>query len=662
MKLPRVAPSRCSQSARQALSITALAVTLVCGATLAHAGVPYPTKRTPAAQDIGAFAASAATAQITVTVALKLRNAAELDRLISSLYTPGSSNFHQFLTSAQFHERFAPSAQTIADASAYFTHAGLAVRVDAGRLLQVTGNPAAIEAAFSVKLRQYEVASRLTAPAYRFRAPDAAPRIAAEAVAANVDGIAGLDNRPRFAPRSTQANRAAPTLQRAANAAPKAGSNALNEPGQWTVSDLASYYNVKPLYDRGLHGEGRTVGIVTLASFTPSDAFAYWSSVGLPVDPNRLTVINVDGGPGAPSDDSGSSETTLDVEQSGGLAPAAKLIVYQSPNTDQGFIDNFAKAIDDNIAETLSVSWGLWEWFDTQSNVTTARGRSLEALKVYNSLFIQAAAQGQSMFAAAGDAGAYDVNRGNPVPDYTATLSVDAPSSSPWITAAGGTTLPGTQVFKGPDGQPFPVTLATEQAWSWSYLTGLCAALGFDPVACGTFPVGGGGGVSAYNRIPLYQQGVPGIRRTEAGQSLIDFTTTPPTDVVDLPAHYAGRNVPDVSLNADPETGYALTYTSDQTGFGVINYYGGTSFVAPQLNGITALLGQAIGGRVGLLNYPLYALARLPVSYTGAHAPFHDIATGDNWFYRGEPGYDQATGVGTLDVANFSRALGLVAH
>lgn len=80
----------------------------------------------------------------------------------------------------------------------------------------------------------------------------------------------------------------------------------------------------------------------------------YWTGLGLPVKANRLKVVDVDGGPGVPSDDSGSEETTLDVQQSGGVAPAAKMIVYQAPNTDQGFYDAFARAINDNAAETVS--------------------------------------------------------------------------------------------------------------------------------------------------------------------------------------------------------------------------------------------------------------------------------------------------------------------
>ena len=83
---------------------------------------------------------------------------------------------------------------------------------------------------------------------------------------------------------------------------------------------------------------------MTLAAFTPSDAYKYWQAVGLKVSQNRIRIVNVDGGPGAPSDASGSIETTLDVEQSGGIAPGAKVIVYQAPNTNQGFVDVVARS------------------------------------------------------------------------------------------------------------------------------------------------------------------------------------------------------------------------------------------------------------------------------------------------------------------------------
>jgi kumamolisin len=168
--------------------------------------------------------------------------------------------------------------------------------------------------------------------------------------------------------------------------------------------------------------------------------------------------------------------------------------------------------------------------------------------------------------------------------------------------------------------------------------------------------------VSSYVPLPFYQYFVSGVRTTEPNQKLIDFSTTPPTTVVVLPSHYRGRNLPDVSLNADPDTGYIIPYTSDQAGFIVETFIGGTSFVAPQLNGIAALLGQRVKGRLGLLNVPLYLMAATPLGYVGPGAPLHDIKTGNNWFYSGHAGYDQGSGVGTLDVANFARALVLLGY
>jgi subtilase family serine protease len=224
------------------------------------------------------------------------------------------------------------------------------------------------------------------------------------------------------------------------------------------VLDLAARYNINPLYQQGIMGHGRTIGIVTLASFTPSDAFAYWSSLNLNVDPNRLTVVNIDGGPGAPSDASDSGETTVDVEQSGGLAPDARIIVYQAPNT-------------------------------------------------------------------------------------------------------------------------------------------------------------------------LYQLLTAGVQTSQPGQTWSEVDTTPAQTLFVFPAHFRGRNLPDVSLNADPLTGYIVFYTSDVTGFAVLHSIGGTSFVGPQLAGITALLAQNAGHRLGLLNPLLYGLAALGGT-EGPGAVLNTISTG----------------------------------
>jgi hypothetical protein len=146
-----------------------------------------------------------------------------------------------------------------------------------------------------------------------------------------------------------------------------------NAPGSLTVTDFASHYDVNPVYHSGVSGKGVAIGIVTFASFTPSDAYAYWHALGLNVSSSRIHEVQIDGGFGPVSDLGGSLETTLDVEQSGGLSPGSKVMVYEGPNTDQGFIDAFAKAVDSNTADTISCSWGEWEFFDlaSQGNIVT---------------------------------------------------------------------------------------------------------------------------------------------------------------------------------------------------------------------------------------------------------------------------------------------------
>jgi subtilase family serine protease len=129
--------------------------------------------------------------------------------------------------------------------------------------------------------------------------------------------------------------------------------------------------------------------------------------------------------------------------------------------------------------------------------------------------------------------------------------------------------------------------------------------------------------------------------------------------LLNLPAHFPGRNVPDVSLNADPFSGYLLVSTEDAIdGDPVLGGAGGTSFVAPQLNGISALISQATGGgRIGLWNPMLYRFQR-NYGY-GKGSPFVDITAGDNWFYQGIPGYEPGAGLGVLDVTKLVIA---VAH
>jgi kumamolisin len=190
--------------------------------------------------------------------------------------------------------------------------------------------------------------------------------------------------------------------------------------------------------------------------------------------------------------------------------------------------------------------------------------------------------------------------------------------------------------------------------WGWDYLVGFCQTLGLDPISCGIFSAGSGGGVSVIFPEPSYQSGLPGIQTSQPGQNLY---WQPFGLLYQLPGYYAGRNVPDVSFNADPDSGYVIYYTSNQTGFGEDTFYGGTSFVAPQLNGVTALLGQYVGKRIGFLNPLLYNLAATGQAYGGSKAPLNQITRGDNWFYSGSKGYNLGDGLGTINVANLAAIL-----
>jgi kumamolisin len=629
---------------------------VICLALSANAATPQAIDRGPLVERAGAT-------PISVTMALALPGLKDAETLQQALYTPGDPQFHQFLTADRFVARFAPTDADIAKVVAALAKYGLAVEKTTATTLKVTGIPADMERAFSVSLHSYEVAAHDNVPGYTFHAPLTRATIPAE-VSAAVTAVVGLDNRPVVHPRYRIGS---PVLRPVLSSVPSATTG--NPLGFLTVTDFANNYDVQPLYSHGVTGTGRTLAILTLAAFTPSDAYTYWEAIGLKVASNRIQIINVDGGPGAPSDVSGSDETTLDVEQSGGIAPGANIIVFQAPNTNQGFVDIFAEAVDSNLAETFSTSWGNWEWYLNLENAPVTdrtTGKTVGTTQAIHELLLRASIQGQTPFAAAGDGGAYDVvNDIACDPPYSpsvsnscsATLSVDYPASDPLMTAAGGTTLPGLQQYCANSACTPPyydVEIQHESVWGWDYLAGLCKFLGLTSISCGIFPAGGGGGVSIAFPLPVYQMGIPGIQASQPGQ---DFFLQGSGLQYALPAFYPGRNLPDVSFNADPDTGYLLFYTSNVNGFGVIPFVGGTSFVAPQLNGVSALLGQYLNQRIGLLNPSLYSLVLAGQAYAGSDAPLHAIAYGDNWFYHGSNGYNLGAGLGTLDVANFAQVL-----
>jgi kumamolisin len=600
--------------------------------------------------------------EITTSIILNVRDLGWLESFVAATTKPGNPQFHHFLSVQQFVQLFAPSNQQIQQFVQYLESFGITVdKIYPDNLdITVTATAAQLNAAFSTELRDYtRNGQTFHRPAWKFVLPGQFSSL--------VLSVPGLNNEVGdFHPHSTRLGPAAYTgTTPAAVTWPKNGT-ATGIPGDYTVGDVAGFYDFKPLYRAGILGQGQTIGIMTFANFNLTDTHSYWQDIGLQVKSNRVTKVLVDGGTPV-REKAGDNETSIDVEQAGGLAPQASIRVYVAPNTLGGSLDLYYTAVSENIADTVSISWGQAEE-DFFAAVNGGVSYTDQLTAVHQAL-LEGAAQGQSFFTSAGDDGAYDVNDSNnsPFPYFSQQLTVDEPASDPAITAAGGTTTPAVEPAI-PAAGCRAITIMQERVWGWDYLLAdwsadCLANLGITPASI--FPGGGGGGVSSFWGIPGYQQSTVGTQRTQPGQTLIFYPNYPSTSgeqvLNTLPADFAGRNLPDLSFNADPQTGYIVV---DCTDFPAPKYpdcaatgWGGTSFVAPQLNAMTALIDEASGGRVGQVNPMVYTLLQQQGSSAyGKDKPFNEVVAGDNWFYNGVPGYNDGSGIGTVNAANLAYA------
>jgi kumamolisin len=572
----------------------------------------------------------------------------------------------RYLSVSQFASTYGQTPANISALTGYLASFGISTDVYADQLdVVATGTAGQFDQALSVTQNWYQVPQQPgrggfgPIPAQRVHGTAQSPLLPYR-LAKFVLAIFGLTN---YGPFSSPAMHVDSSLLK-----PQTGSSSsclalTGLAGDCNLpQNFAADYGLNGLYQRGADGSGQTVAIVTLAALDPGPAGYqwapqyFWAKVAHIHQTGALTVQNIDGGPGAPSDASGSGETDLDVEQSGGVAPGANVIVYQAPNTDPGFADAFFTAASQNLASSVSTSWGESE---TYLEASILAGQEAAAyVAAFDEAFLEMAVQGQSGFDAAGDSGAYDASG-----DIgTTNLSVDTPADSPYMTAGGGTTLPWTGTLTGPDGS-VTVTVPAQRIWGWDYLWQPTATVNGTPLAqtAESLVAGGGGGFSALEPTPSYQQGVPGIGSFHAvpyltptdDQTIVDglveptawaFTPTPRVTT----GSGTNRNVPDVSANADPYSGYLL-YEPSFAAIGepvLQGGWGGTSFVGPQLNGSTAVIDSYLGHRVGLWNPSIYAAA------AGGNSPFtplNQVGTGnDNIYYTGNPGtpYNQGAGLG----------------
>ncbi|MGI4789101.1 MAG: protease pro-enzyme activation domain-containing protein [Janthinobacterium lividum] len=492
------------------------------------------------------------TETIGLALTLPLRNQAALSDLLTRLYTPGDPLYGQYLTSDEFTARFGPTESDYAAVAAAAKRLGLQVTgTHPNRLiLDVSGPANVVESAFSLHLQRYQNASGRV-----FRAPDANPALPT-GLFGRLSQVIGLDNAVLLHPHLH----------------PALGSRSGSGPGGGlTPADILTAYS---LQNTGATGAGQTIALFELDGYTPTDIAAYEAQFGLQAVP--LQNVLVDGA--AATAGANADEVTLDIELAMALTPGlGKILIYETPNvSDQNFLDGYNKIATDNIAKQVSTSWGAAEDQSDQSLITAE-----------NPIFQQMAAQGQTIVAVTGDAGAYD---------DASTLSVDDPGAQPYVTGVGGTSL----VTNGTGG-----AYASETVWS-------------DPTpnSYSTYGSAGGGGFSTIWPAPGYQsvlQPVPAM-----------------------------RSVPDVALNSDPQTGYSIYFGGQWT------VYGGTSAAAPLWASFTALVNQeraAAGkGTIGFLNPPIYQIGASTVYDTD----FHDITRGTNFYYPATVGYDNATGWGSF--------------
>lgn len=499
-----------------------------------------------------------ATVPVPLTFILPLRNQEVLEELIQRLYDPADQqHYGRYLSSEEFIERFAPTQEDYNKVIAYAEGLGLTVSdTHPNRmLLNVVGPTSSVEAAFKLNLHQYQLPS-----GRKFYAPNNEPEVPAS-IASIIRGVVGLDNhavwRPFYRVKETDE---AFDDSNDAHSGPTGG---------FSPKDLIKAYDLAKVPS---NGSGQIVALFELAGYQVSDIEKYTKHYDLPTA--KLKNILVDGVSGEGAD----AEVTLDIELVLALAPESQIYVYEGPNTFKGVLNTYNRIATDNLAKQVSTSWGLGEDLVNKQH-----------LEAENAIFMQMAAQGQSIYAASGDDGAYD--------DYPSEdLMVDDPASQPYVVGVGGTTL---SLEKG--------TGAYESESVWNNGLGNGA---------------GGGGVSNVWPIPSWQTKV---------STVVSKTN---------------RNVPDVALNADPKTGYAIFHK------GKWKVFGGTSCGAPLWAAFTALVNQqrvaAQKPVLGFANPSIYAIGD-GVAYG---ADLHDITKGNNLHYDAHAGYDNATGWGSFNGAN----------
>lgn len=545
------------------------------------------------AKDLGRAGANQ---QASFSVYLPLQNRDALEQELATLHDSKSSRYHQWLTPQQFKERYAPSAQQVEAVRAQLSSLGLTATAEGPQRLHVTGSTAAVESALQTQLHAGKFANGRTTVMATQPLQLSGALAQSGAIITGLSGFVRMRSFVHLAPKAKPQNR-------------------YSTAGPYWFTDLKQAYSW-PSYNV-YNGKGTTIGILMAGDFNPPDMGAYFRHEKL-ASP-RITTVQVNGG--SPYDPNNSFETHLDLQQTGGMAPKANLILYNLPDlSDYNIITGLAQIVDDNKADVVSMSFGGPELFYTAAFNDGVD--QTQILKVEDDLMAQGNAQGITFVASSGDAGALPavpLKCFDGVPHCGAALaSAEFPASSPHVVGVGGTNLVTTQ------GSSTDLTSAyvREQAFG----DPLVGDIFYNTTSTGQY-WGSGGGDSIIFRKPTFQA------LTNTGNNRF-------------------RTVPDVSLHMGGCPFGAITCSPDDSAdvvaiggglYGVI----GTSASAPDFAGLTALAVQRFGQRLGNENFYLYALAA--TQELGLTKIYRQGIPGFNGLYSTTPkGYNRVLGNGTV--------------
>jgi subtilase family serine protease len=567
-----------SKSSLRPVLGAALAVTMI-GAVFATAAAASPgrtlvTGSTPSWASPATFVRhTAGSTSVTVHVVLGWRNATQLDRLKAAVSTPGTKQYRHFLTGAQFRARFSPSAADAAKVGSWLRSQGLRLgRSPKSRLwVEATGSASQVEKAFGVTLNDYRHLSHIT------RAPSADPTVPSS-LAGIVRGVTGLAdiqariNDPGDAPPPPAFVVGKPCSDFWGEVKADDKPKAYGEKHDYTVcgyspQQMQGAYEVDQLIKDGTDGSGQAVAVVDAFNnpTAAKDLKKYSKNHKLPA-PN-LEQHNVQPPPGNDALKQGwYGEEALDLDAVHAMAPKAKIVYEGARSSGSGdLLGRITDVLDNDRANIITNSYGF-----------AGEGLPQSEIDKEEAVYSEAVAQGVGIYFSTGDCG------DNTDPDGlcggSGQVEPDYPSSSPNVTAVGGTSL----AVDSDNGYLF------ETGWG----TALSNLQGnkWVPDPPGQWLYGGGGGISGLFKQPSYQKGI-------------------------VPKSLANgkRVVPDISADGDPNTGFTIgitqTFSNGDVKYGEYRI-GGTSLSSPLMAGIMALADQAAGGPLGFINPAIYKVAK----------------------------------------------------